>query len=452
MKRFNVFILLLAAVILLCACQKETTKDPDDSSSKPSDTVASDTASDSVSDEQPTESEVSLIENGKSEYKIIRADDINSSESWLLSNFYKELCKKYDCDIDYETDLIAHGKKPDPNAKEILIGHTNRDESKALKEKLEAAGGNRFAISFNGTKVALIGTSTYQTYLGLDYLFSNYTVSQNAESSALIMKSGLEYISESSEKDSFTIDELIKSGKGVAFAASEKVLKVSAKNGHTGLQGGCTDGKYAYIALINSSSEPNTGMIFKYDLETLELVKESGVLPTGHSNDITYDSKNHRLIVATLLDGWTQLAVINPDTLEFVENIKASTRIRGFEYLPEIDGYAVAQPGPNVAITDANFNVISESIPFEDKLGTTQGFYSDGTYTYDPRYFKTENYKGYHTVVIGDANGNHIQTAKVYGLDYIEPEHMYICNGKYYIGCNMNNSLYTVEIMPKIWW
>ena len=133
----------------------------------------------------------------------------------------------------------------------------------------------------SGNKLAIVGTGTYQSYLALDYVLT-----QLLDGTDLSLEDGFEYISEDNGMDTFDLDTLIAMNKGISFVNVKKLItKIPAKKpGYSVMQGGGTDGKYAYVALINKSVSPEHSLIYKYDLETLELVKVSEPLPTCHTN------------------------------------------------------------------------------------------------------------------------------------------------------------------------
>jgi hypothetical protein len=200
--------------------------------------------------------------------------------------------------------------------------------------------------------------------------------------------------------------------------------------------------------MMGSADGIDYGVISKYDLATGKLIKVSERLSTFHTNDLTYDSKNNRIVIATLDAGWTRLSLVDADTLEFQGDIITTVGIRGLEYLPETNQYVAAGFSIEIMLLDENFNKISSHI-CEDQTLMTQGLYSDGKYVYDPRYLEG---KAVHLVVVEDMAGNHIASANLYGLSKAEPEHMYKIDGEFYIGCNHSGWLFKVEVLPLNWW
>ena len=83
------------------------------------------------------------------------------------------------------------------------------------------------------------------------------------------------------------------------------------------VQGGCTDGKYAYFACQNGDT-----VILKYDLKTWKLKKKSTVAGLGHANDMTYNSKEKYIVIANNYSYNDILTLLDPDTLKVVGTVE----------------------------------------------------------------------------------------------------------------------------------
>ncbi len=433
MKKFSLLVLFLALALLLPACEKA-----------PEGEV---TETEAAEITEVKKEMITVVSGGKTEFEIIRSEENDGARGRLFAAFESEFDKRFGCKIGSTFDIMAALKPPAPDARELILGDTNRAESSALKAKLEAAGGNRFGIAVIGNKIAINGTSWYQCYLALNYFFETFT-STDENGAMLAIEAGFEYISEPSEDDAFAIAELLSDGRGVAFAATEKVLKFKNVNGGGTVQGGCTDGKFVYVGMMGTSDGVEFGVVSKYDITTGEIVKSSDRLPTFHTNDLTYDAKNNRIVIATLDAGWTRLSFVDAETLEYKGDLIAPVGIRGLEYLKESNTYVAAGFNIEIMILGENFNKLSSHICADQTL-MTQGLYSDGEYVYDPRYLEG---RAVHLMVVEDMEGNLISSANIYGLSGAEPEHMYKIDGTMYIGCNHSGWLYKVETIPQNWW
>ena len=440
MKLLRNVLMISAILLLLVGCGERTAEDNATSATPTAETVTEEAT-------VPAPVQLTVFANGKSDYKIVRSGKVNGIDQQLFLQFYLQMDQRSGCKFKYTEDTIAFNQTPDPTTKELLLGDTNREESIALRKKLDAVGGNRFGILVGENKIAIAGTSAYLTYLGLDYFMTTFISTDNTGTPILQIEQGLEYISENSQDiDRFDLAELKESGRGFVFAMSESVIRVPTVEGCNVMQGGGTDGKYAYYGLINKSTTPETAIISKFDLDTMELVKTSKVLPTGHTNDITYDSKNNRLAISSGTDNWRGTIFLDPDTLEIIDHKVAPIGNRGMEYLPATDQYIIAS-GYTIYTTDANLNPIS-SFNCGDPQYTTQGLTSDGTYVYDVRY---NNGGSTHYLIIHDMQGNYMGSAPLTGITH-EPENLIIRNGVFYLGCNQSNSVYRLELIPSNWW
>lgn len=91
--------------------------------------------------------------------------------------------------------------------------------------------------------------------------------------------------------------------KGKTVRSNTDVPKLAGQGmyGNSIMQGGCTDGRYGYFVLLDKQStdrlSDDTQRIAKISLSSGKLVRLSGYLPLDHGNDMTYDSKNKRIVV-----------------------------------------------------------------------------------------------------------------------------------------------------------
>lgn len=86
--------------------------------------------------------------------------------------------------------------------------------------------------------------------------------------------------------------------------------------GYDTLQGSCSDGKYGYFCLHNRTVEKCK--IVKVRLSDRKVVKVSKVLSLDHGNDIAYDSKRKRLVVAHVTEHGRRLSVVSPFSLKVI--------------------------------------------------------------------------------------------------------------------------------------
>ncbi len=110
-----------------------------------------------------------------SEYTVIRPDLCSDTEKEALVLFRDTVNKNFGIDLVAVTDWIGEGQSE--SEKEILIGSTNRAESKKAMEDL---GYGDYVIRKIGTKIVIAGGSDSATYEAVKYFTENYIDIYNA--------------------------------------------------------------------------------------------------------------------------------------------------------------------------------------------------------------------------------------------------------------------------------
>ena len=79
--------------------------------------------------------------------------------------------------LDIAEDWYNPNNPPDPNAKEILIGETNRKESQDALAKIMTSGEeNKFVVEFTENKIVIVGNSYGATLRAMSYFINNYVM------------------------------------------------------------------------------------------------------------------------------------------------------------------------------------------------------------------------------------------------------------------------------------
>ena len=119
-------------------------------------------------------------------------------------------------------------------------------------------------------------------------------------------------------------------GGAASFYARAELLEIKSHiekdagmSQYATVQGACTDGKYAYFAVQESST-----VILKYDLKTWKLAKKATVSGLGHANDMTYNARRELIVVANNTAAFDreaddQLTLLDPETLTVRGTVKA---------------------------------------------------------------------------------------------------------------------------------
>ena len=84
-------------------------------------------------------------------------------------------------------------------------------------------------------------------------------------------------------------------------------------SGYASVQGGCTDGTYAYYLMVSTKTQK--GRVLKVRMKDNKVVKRSKVLNTWHGNGMAYDSKRKKLVVIAREHRKQEITVIDASTL-----------------------------------------------------------------------------------------------------------------------------------------
>ncbi len=434
MKKISLITLLLVLLLCLSACGTEGPEQVITTGSPAPDITEASAVTDPVEiPEEPLT--VKIIENGEGKFTVIRPEKASNTATQSCVSFVKSITSKTDLKLTINDDWYKDGIKPlDPDALEILIGHTNRA---ATAEILESLPENSYAVSVRKDKVVIVGKDESLTALALRDFEKN--ILKDPE------KCGKGFLT-LSESDSFTVtlDEPLTLSKMIEMklpvsAVSEKVAHTSKQGEYRVGQGSASDGTYVYFVLRNSSDSGS--VITKHNLADGKLVAVSEVLDLGHGNDMTYDTKNKRLVVAHGQSEGQILTLVDPETLAFIKDINIPKGSGAITYNEKRDQYAISQGGKTLYILDSDFKLVS-SFSRSDSTGyTAQGMGSDDDYIYFPMSGKDDN-----KLVVYDWNGKYVKTLTV-PVDH-ESESMFWVNGKYYIAYNTNGeALYETEFV-----
>lgn len=120
----------------------------------------------------PQETTTATAESIKiSEYKIIRPEHGEKTEidaAVLLRNTLSEV---FSLNIPIDSDWIKPGESHDAEAKEILVGNTNYEETATAAAELR---GKDYVITISGPKIVIVGGSPGATYSAVQYFCENY--------------------------------------------------------------------------------------------------------------------------------------------------------------------------------------------------------------------------------------------------------------------------------------
>ena len=208
-------------------------------------------------------------------------------------------------------------------------------------------------------------------------------------------------------------------------------------------QGSCTDGEHIYLAMNNDISSGYRTVIYKIDPQTGAVLNTVEGFTTGLTNDMTYNSKTDRILIAHNTPEATKFSVYEADTLEHVETVTLSYNIYCIAYDPVRDGYWVGLSGTyDLAFLDADLN---RTVYSGYNTGCTkQGLDCDGTYVYAV-------HSAANTLVIYKTDGTPVG---VCALPVSTNSAQSICHigNAFYIGYNVSDAggiLYTATVTVK---
>ncbi len=216
--------------------------------------------------------------------------------------------------------------------------------------------------------------------------------------------------------------------KNISFS-SELVLEDLHYGSQTILQGGCTDGRYAYFCSTNGYADVCS--ISKYEISTWKEVARSSSVEVDHGNDITYNSDKRCLVVCHNEPNRTLVSFVDRKSLEIIETFEIPLQIYSITYNAKTNRYAVGISFSfDFAILDKDFNVIETIKGVKPNSKTRQAMDSDDKYIYFLLSFPN-------AISVYDWDGNH------YGVFELndeaakyESENIFLYKDELYIGYN----------------
>ena len=412
--RFTAIILLLAALLtLFAACEKAepvTTTEPAAEVTEPI--------------EAP---KLVLVDNGNTDFKIIRSENAQGYYLDTASAVYQKAKSELSSSFKLSEDWFSPLDPVPADAHEILLFDTNRAESAAALADLDVDG---YLIRVTEHKIVIVGSSPSACNAALYYFFDTL-IPEHTENGVIALPIGFEK-KQAVERETVDIAQAMRDGKTVG-ADFKIVFEYSGPTNFGTAQGAATDGKYAYVAMKNSSDGTEVDKIIKIDMATWEVVAESETLPLDHANDMTYDPEKKQLIVTNMNN--CLISLIDPENLTLIKQITLPYGTWGIGYIDNASKYTFLASGDmgGVMITDSAFTPIS-NIPCGDTMGYTgQGMDADENLAYvplSPNAGKKDNIIQIYDLTAGEYLGYVTVYTKM------ESESMFHTNGKQYMHFN----------------
>ena len=344
-----------------------------------------------VSTAEPAPADFTVVRDGASEFRIVRPSSDGSEGTEAARDLRAAIEEKTGVKLEICEDWYA--KSQTPVKYEILVGHTDCDESVAVNGEIDAEDGFFYVIRSVGDKIVVTGKSANMIKKAIDFIIENYA---DGNGNITIPHD----INVKSEMFTPAVADHFGKGKDVTMRL-DLVGKLEPSDGCRVIQGGATDGKYLYV-IINDGGKTNAkSVIAKIEISTMKVVaRKAGVL-VDHGNDIVYKKNENELFIVHNAPNRETVSVYDADTLEFKRKITLPLKIYCMSYDESLDCYWVGVSGGDTfAKLDANFKLVkrydSQHHPY-----VTQGMDCDDTYLYFVRY-KTN------CIIVYDKEGGYI--------------------------------------------
>jgi len=111
-----------------------------------------------------------IVENGASEYVVIRAEKADEATMDLVVSLRVAIEENCGCNIKIASDWVRSESDIDPSAKEILVGNTNRPETKEVLDTLEE---NSWAVVDKGNKIVICANNSALLTTAVQWFMDN---------------------------------------------------------------------------------------------------------------------------------------------------------------------------------------------------------------------------------------------------------------------------------------
>ncbi|MBQ8850120.1 MAG: endonuclease/exonuclease/phosphatase family protein [Clostridia bacterium] len=133
--------------------------------------------SDSLIETDPPVERTALIENGKAVYTVVYPNDASSAVLTAMNVFIEGVKKATGVTLPSKSDNLRPGQVRDENAKEILFGKTNYDET---QEILSGLYDDEYVIKSVGSKIVIVSSNESYLRAAANYYVKNL-VKKNLE-------------------------------------------------------------------------------------------------------------------------------------------------------------------------------------------------------------------------------------------------------------------------------
>ena len=433
MKRNIAWLLLTLMLLSVCtACggtaDGEATDPPHVTSDEAMDTAAEET----TAAESEAAEEIVLVRDGESLAPIVRSDLYLSSDNAtvrVITAFHRTLYTLTGRNMEYKTDYVGKNETYDPASVELLVGTTNREESKALADEMPPYS---YAIRTTENKVVIVASNTALLERALAFFVEQMQsgLFGRISTGEMAVKKGIEVVVDCSEE--YALDIALRSSN--TLQASSTLVTTVLGPSNSWAQGGYTDGTYYYQAFIvkdtASNEANNTVTLVKWEMENGVPLKEVSNVVLNHANDLTYNPNTNQFIVCHNKPFLAKISFVDAETLEVVGYKMLAYDIYCIDYNAARNEYVVGVcGGPTIRVLDENFN--HKRGPYQPTRRTDgyvlQGVACDESYIYFVLYKQN-------VITVYDWSGNFITLIRL-DVGSIEPENISVVDKVIYVGC-----------------
>ena len=204
-KILALFIAALMLLPMLAACKKGDgdTTDAPESTQPPSEAVTLDI----------------------SEYTIIRETDSSDGYKECIKALRKGIEERTGIKLDMTEDFVYDGHGIEPKAKEILVGSTNREESKKYLRELREKD---FIVTYENDRVIIIGGNVESTKRAVQYFLDTFVHSD--EKSVIVYTNRVDLVKHDYAVGAVTLNGVSLGDYKVIYAADDLLAKYAAEN------------------------------------------------------------------------------------------------------------------------------------------------------------------------------------------------------------------------------
>ncbi len=384
------------------------------------------------------------IVGGSNTYKIVYEDGDATAKS-NATELQTAIKNKTGKKLDLATDASS------ATSYEIVLGPYNkRSEHATVKAELGKPYGYRIAIV--GKKLIITATDNNHMVCALKRFETAILKSSTLAGSSKLNFSTTNEQHAVFNKTQATLSAIIANSYGYSLSSTLLFTQTTHGTSDTYVsQGACNDGTYFYT--VHRDKNDTYSRVYKHRMSDNKRVDYSGKFKGNHSNDLTYDHKNKRLVLVHGSGASNKLSFISPSTLDVTGSKTVGRGVGALAYSKERDMYAGSQGGnciffmPASLAYDSN-NKYSRTASTEGSSGyTAQGMGCDEDYVYFPMSKSGKN----NILLAYDWNGNFKKKFTLPGTT-LEGESLSEHNGIYYFNCHKSSTgtyMYRLNITLK---